>query len=128
MRKLDAPVIDPRFAKDDILLSYQIGLGSIRHPVEPHQVADGRPVREMGHEPFLPRRQFVALKTKDMAFDLDEGHVAREFGDAIDLRPIDILIRKILQQVTIGSHTQFVVEQVLATRPNPGEVHDVLFE
>ena len=63
-----------------------------------------------------------------MAFDLDEGHVAREFGDAIDLRPIDILIRKILDKITPCGYPKLLAQDFLTLGAHTGQIHYVLRE
>ena len=55
-------------------------------------------------------------------------HVAREFSDAIEPRPIDILIRIVVDQVAKRVDTQLFAEHLFPVGPHTGKIHDILFE
>ena len=114
MGHVDAVVEDGGLAKHDILDTYLIGLFGIFPALEPHEVHDTRSVTEMGHHPFLAWAHLEGLETENFADNLNKRHVARQLVDGIDLRTVDILVRVVVDQVTISEDSEFFTQNLLA--------------
>ena len=75
----------------------------------------------MGDDTLFARSCLEGLETEDMPHDLHERHVACQFVDGIDLRPVNVLVRIVLEQVTIGVDTEFLAQYLLPVRSHPRE-------
>ena len=126
MGDVDAVVEDCRFTEDHILYTDLIGLLGILAALEPDQIHDARAVREMGDHTLLTRPHLEGLEAEDMSYDLNEGHVARQFVDGVDLGTVDILIGIITQQVAIGTDTELIAQNLLPVRSHSWQVLYVL--
>ena len=127
MGKLITAVVRLRLTKDDIFRSWLV---TVVHPVlgtEPHEVDDVAAVGEVGDDTFLAAFTKL-LEALYGSFDLHERHVARKLPDGVDLRPVHIFIRVILEQVTPSPDVELTDENLLALRSHAGEIHDVLIE
>ena len=114
MGHVDAVVEDGGFTEYDIFDTDLIGLLGIFPALEPHEVHDTRSVAEMGHHTFLAWAHLEGLETENFADNLNERHVARQLVDGIDLRTVDILVRVIVDQVTISEDSEFFTQNLLA--------------
>ena len=128
MGDIDAIIEDGRLAEYHVFRTYLITLFGIFPTLEPHEVGNARAISEMGHYTFLTWSHLESLETEDMSHDLYERHIASQFVDGIDLRPIDVLIRVVLEQVTIGVDTEFFTQYLLPIRSHPRQVLYVLVE
>ena len=127
VRKLVAAVVRQGFTKNDIFCS---GLVTVVHPVfgsEPDEVDNVASVGEVGDDAFLASFAKL-LEALNGAFDLHQRHVACQLADSIDLRPVYIFIRVILEQVTPSSYVELTDKNLLAFGSHAGEIHDVLIE
>ena len=94
---------------------------------EPDEVDNVASVGEVGDDAFLASFAKL-LEALNGAFDLHQRHVACQLADSIDLRPVYIFIRVILEQVTPSPDVELTDEDLLALRSHAGEIHDVVIE
>ena len=126
MGEVDAVVEYCRFAEDEILGTDAIGLLGVFATIKPREVGDGGAIRKMGHDTLLARSHGEGLEAEDMTNDLHIRHIAREFVDGVDLRAVDIFVRIVFEQVTIGLNAELVAQHLLAVRPYARQVFDIL--
>ena len=115
MGHVDAVVKDGRLAEYDIFDTYLIRLFGIFPTLKPHEVHDTCAIAEMGYHTFLARSHLEGLKTENLAHNLYEGHVARQFVDGIDFRTVNIFVGVVVKQVTISEDSEFFAQNLLAT-------------
>jgi len=123
---VDAVVEDGRLAEYNVFRTYLVTLFGIFPTLKPHEVTDACAIGEMGYDTLLARSHLEGLETEDMSHDLYEGHIASQFVDGIDLRPVNVLVRIVLEQVTIGVDTKFFTQYLLPVRSHPRQVLYVL--
>ena len=128
MGDVDAVVEDGRLAEYHIFRAYLVTLFGIFPALKPHEVGDACAIGEMGHHTLLARTHLERLETEDMSHDLYERHVACQFVDGVDLRPIDMLVGVVFEQVAIRVDTEFIAQYLLPVRSHPWQVLYVLVE
>ena len=126
MGEVDAVVEDRGLAEHEILGTDLVGLLGVFATIKPREVGDGSTVGEMRYDAFFPRTHRESLETQNVADDLYERHVARQFVDGVDLRAVDIFVRIVFEQVTIGLDTELIAQHLLAVRPYARQVFDIL--
>ncbi len=126
---LNAPVEHLRAAEDDVLPAYGILLDGVLGIVKPCQIHHpARTVSEVGHDPLLARPHLERLERENAPFHLYERHVARQFGNAVDPRAVNVLVGIVLQQVAKRPDAQFLAEHPSALGPYARQVLYVLLQ
>ena len=105
MGDVDAVVEDGRLAEYHVFRTYLITLFGVFPALKPHEVGNACAIGEVSHDTLLARPHLEGLEAENMSHDLYERHIACEFVDGIDLRPIDMFVGIVLEQVTIGVDT-----------------------
>ena len=113
-------------AEHYILHTHLIILVNVLRTREPYEVHHAMVVGEVCHDTLLARSHLKLLKRQYASLYLHEGHVARQLADGIYTTAVDIFVRIILQQATPGAHLEFLLQQLLALRPDTGQIHYVL--
>ena len=126
MGEVNAVVEYSGFAKDQILRTDLVVLLGVFAAIKPSEICDGSTVRKVSHNPLLSRSHGEGLETEYFSDDLYERHIPRQFVNSINLRTVHILIRIVLQQITIGLNAEFVAQHLLAVRPHAWQVFDIL--
>ena len=116
MGYLDAVVEDGGFAKDHILSTYLVLCLGRLSIFEPHQVHHARSITEMGYHTLLAWSHVEGLEAENAANDLNEGHVACQLVNGIDLRAVHILVGIVFQQVAKGTDAELCVQHLLSLR------------
>ena len=93
MGEIDTIVEDSGFTEDHVICTDSVSLLGIFSPIEPGEVADGRAVSEVGDDALFTRSHGEGLETENLSYNLNIGHVARQFVDGVDLRAVNIFIR-----------------------------------
>ena len=122
-----------RLTKNEILPPRRILIEDKFLAVEPNQIHHAGTVGKASHESL--RSPFLGgLVTRDTPPKLDEwrpvavsGHDTLELAHGVDTTAIHIPIREIMEQVVVGRHVDLLFEDLGASRPNAGQIHDVLF-
>ena len=126
MGEVDAVVEDGGLTEDHIFRADSIGLLGVFATIKPCKVGDGGTIRTMGYDAFFTRSHGEGLEAEDMTNDLHIRHIAREFVDGVDLRAVDIFVRIVFEQVTIGLNAELIAQHLLAVRPYARQVFDIL--
>ena len=92
--------------------------------MKPNQVDYPRTVREMGRQPPLPPFAY-RLEAENLSFQLDIRHIAIYFVNVIDAAPVNIFIRKIINQIVQRVDFQLLVQYCGLLRPYTGDKFDV---
>ena len=125
--KLIPAVVGCRLTEDDILYAGLVLVVDPTAGIEPYDIHDITAIGEMGYDALLPAFAKL-LKTLYPPTDLHQRHIACQLTDGVDLRPVHIFIRIILQQVTPRSDVELTCQYILALWSHAREIHDVLRE
>ena len=125
--KLIPAVVGCRLTEDDILYARLVLVVDPTAGIEPYDIHDITAIGEMGYDALLPAFAKL-LKTLYPPTDLHQRHIACQLTDGVDLRPVHIFIRIILQQVTPRSDVELTCQYILALWSHAREIHDVLRE
>ena len=115
MSHVDAVVENGRLTENDIFDTYLVRLFGIFPSLKPHEVHDTCAIAEMGYHTLFARSHLKRFETENLAHDLNEGHVACQFVDGINLRTVNIFVGVVVKQVTISEDPEFFTQNLLAT-------------
>ncbi len=126
--KLVAATIDGGSAKDYQLFANGVVLVDILGTLKPHEVDHAMTIAEMAHDALFAGTHGIFVVAQHASADLDKGHVAADFADAIDAAAVYIFIRKVLKQVTPGLDAKLFAQNLFLLGPNARKIHHVLVE
>ena len=91
--------------------------------LKPDEIQNVVPVGEMCHEASLATLSFL-LVAQDLASHLHERHLGRQFMDIVQARPVDVLVGKVVEEITERRDAKFRLQQLGPLRTYAGKVGD----
>ena len=128
MSDAEPAVVNAWSAEDDVLFAHLIVLIDVLQPIEPDEVNHAMTIAEVGHGKLLTLACADFLVGKNLAFQLNKGHIGLQFIDVIDAASVDILIRVVFQELSPRRNAELLLQNLGAPWSHARQIFDVLVE
>lgn len=110
-----------RTSKYDILRTQLERMQDILYTSKPHTVHPTGAISKMPHQSPLPPLAHL-LEIHKLPLDLHERHIRSQLTDTIQAATVNMLVRKIVQQVLPSPQTQFLLQHFSPFRPHARQI------
>ncbi len=122
---VDSPVESVGTPEYNVIRPRLISRHHILYPIEPHQIHDTLPVREVGNQAALPSLA-LHVEAQNLPPNLHVGHISRQFMHVIEPRAVNMLVGKAVKQVMQCADMQLIRQEFGPFRSYARQVFHIL--